>query len=657
MVGIVRARHLTPELLWKLRRAGAAVPAPDGSYLVVPVTEYPGDDSITVLYRVDPGGGEPRPLTTADRSSSQPAISPDGATLAFVRKPEGGDHAQLALLPVGGGEARLVTDLPLGAADPRWMPDGSAVLFLGSVLTEAPDVDATRALLDERKERPASGVATEDRIYRYFDKWADDLHVPHVMRYDLATGAITDLMPGWARWGELPDPGGAWDVAPDGSLVMFSADAGEPRHGLLQYAICAVPTDGSGEVRTLGEVAGHKYRPRVSPDGGAVVYGWQRDVDFYGDPWLLVWHALDDGTETVLTDGWDRSASGWEFAADGTLWLTGEDDGRRHVYRMPPRPGTPERMATGGWLTAPKPAGDGFVYYLADSLRSPADTWRVPQAGGEPERVTGWNDELLAGVDLGEVAELEVTGADGVGIQAFLVYPPGHDRDRPAPLVQNIHGGPHGSYADTWFYRWNAQAFAAAGYVIAMVNFHGSSGRGYDFANSITGDWATKPAADVEAATDHLVAAGIADATRMAVIGGSYGGYLVAWLIGHTDRYAAAICHAGVVNLLGQYATDVTQGRAKAMGADAWEDIGTLLAASPSANLSDVLSTPTLVVHGEQDYRVPVGQGLELYGILKAKGVPARLLYYPDEGHWILQKANSLQWYGEVLGWLDRFLG
>ena len=222
-------------------------------------------------------------------------------------------------------------------------------------------------------------------------------------------------------------------------------------------------------------------------------------------------------------------------------------------------------------------------------------------------------------------------------------------------VLQAVSDRPHGTADDSFHFRWNVQAFAAPGYVVTSINFHGSTSFGQDFATSIHGEWGDKPSTDVLAVTDHLVAQGWVDEDRMAIVGGSYGGYLVSWLTTITDRFATAICHAGVTNLLGQYASDVTQGRARAMGGDAWVDMGQINRWSPTQHTSGIV-TPTLVIHGELDYRVVVTQGLELYGILKAKGVDAKLVYYPDEGHWILKRHNSLHWYGEFLEWLDRYL-
>jgi dipeptidyl aminopeptidase/acylaminoacyl peptidase len=238
----------------------------------------------------------------------------------------------------------------------------------------------------------------------------------------------------------------------------------------------------------------------------------------------------------------------------------------------------------------------------------------------------------------------------------WMIYPPGFDPEQKWPLLHNIHGGPHGVTGDLWHPRWNSHVMAAAGYVVAAVNFHGSSSWGNDFARSIQGAWGDKPAFDILAATDHLESLGFVDSDRMAIAGGSYGGYLVSWLIGQTDRFAAAICHAGVTNLLGQYATDITHGRRASFGGEPWDGMEAIQRWSPT-HLTAGMETPTLVIHGERDYRVVVTQGLELYALLKARGVDARLVYYPDEAHWITKPQNSLHWYGEFLAWLERYLG
>ncbi len=651
---------ITASQLWDLRRVGQPAPAADGSFLVVPVTHYTADDGKprTALHRVPTAGGDSEQLTSAEANSAGPVLSPDGQHLAFVRTTEGDDHGQLAVMRLDGGEARVVTDLPLGITEARWLPDATAIVVLAPLLIDAADVDGTLSLLEGLDEQKVKAKVTEDRVYRFWDHWLVGGSVHHLLRVDLHDGAITELMPGSTAWFDLDDPAGEWDVSPDGAEVAFSVTVSTPPHDPLQWAVLVAPTDGSEAPHpVVADLPARQIRPRYSPDGAAILYGIQREYDFYADPIRLVRYDRETGTETFLTDDWDRSATGWEFTPDSaTIVLAAEEHARLSLFTMPAAGGMPALLVKGGWAHGPRPAADGNVYFRIESLRAPAEVARVPLSGGEVERITGFNDTALEAIEMGAVEELEFAGAQGDPIQAFLVYPPSYEEGRAYPLVHLIHGGPHGAFGDQFHPRWNAQAFAAPGYVVALVNFHGSSGWGYDFATGIHGAWGDMPTTDVLAATDELVRRGVADPERMAITGGSYGGYLVSWLIGQTDRFAAAVCHAGVTNLIGQYGSDITQARARSMGANVWDDTDAVLRWSPTAHTENV-TTPTLVIHGELDYRVLHTQGLELYGILKAKGVPSRLVFYPDENHWVLKRHNSEHWYGEVLGWLERYLG
>ncbi|MGH8936729.1 MAG: prolyl oligopeptidase family serine peptidase [Acidimicrobiia bacterium] len=651
-------RPFTAEELWRLPRVGDPHAAPDGSFLVVPVTTYDLEKNKgnSRLWRVPADGGEPRPLTAPDLDSSQPALSPDGRSLAFVRKPSGRDQGQLYLMALDGGEARRLTDLPLGVIAARWVPQGKGLVFTAPLLADAPTIEGTRELLDKRDKDPVQARVTEDRVYRYWDQWLTDAKIPHLFVIDLETEHLRDLIPDSRRWWDWLEGADRFDVSPDGKEVAFSADSSEPPHQRLRSAIYTVPV-GGGETRCLTpDHPADDHRPRYSPDGRYLVWGMQREWDFYADRVRLVRYDRKSGTEEPLTEAWDRSASSWEISADGG-WIVyaAEDRGRANLYRLAIGGGDPELLAEGGTISAPRPARRA-VFFRYDSLSRPPEVARCPADGGKVEMVTHFTDDLLEQVALGEVEELEVAGHESRPVQVYLVTPPGFDRSRRWPLVHMIHGGPHGIFGDQWHWRWNAQAFAAPGYLVALVNFHGSTSWGQDFAASIHGRWGDQPVADVLGATDRLVEEGLADPERMAIAGGSYGGYLTAWLASQTDRFAAAVCHAGVVDLLAQYATDITQGRHRSFGSEPWEDLEAIVRWSPVAHAKG-WTTPVLVIHGERDYRVPATQGLQLYNILKAKGVEARLVYYPDENHWILKPRNSLHWYGEVLGWLGRFLG
>ena len=338
-----------------------------------------------------------------------------------------------------------------------------------------------------------------------------------------------------------------------------------------------------------------------------------------------------------------------------------EARGRVHVYSLPISGGTGEpRLVAGGGTTAGTDVAQGpngpVVVFTRTSMLQPAELYAVPLTGGEPRALTSFNAERLAQLDLGTAGEATFEGAGGDEVHMFLAFPPGFDKKRKWPLIHLIHGGPHGAFQDEFHYRWSAALFAAQGYVAALVNFHGSTGYGQAFAEAILGNHGDKPFEDIMKATDYLIAQGYVDEKRMAAAGGSYGGYMVSWILGHTDRFAALINHAGVYDLMAQFASDAAWGRPNNYGGAPWTDPAKVDLKSPSRYAKNFV-TPTLILHGEKDYRVPVTQGINLYGVLQGKGVPTRIVIFPDENHWVLKPQAALLWWKETIAWLDRYIG
>jgi dipeptidyl aminopeptidase/acylaminoacyl peptidase len=654
---------MTIEDLWAFRRLGAPAPVPGGGWVIVPVTTYDMQTNRDAcrLWCVPAAGGEARPLTSDEFVSRQPAPGPDGRRLAFVRRPvaapkEKPARAQLYVMPLDGGEAQRLTDLPLGCMDPRWFPDGRRIAFLAPLLADAPTPDGTRALIEAREKEQVQAHMTEDRVYRYWDRWLTDGEYPHLFVIDIETRALTDLTPDSRRWFDLMDPTGQFDIAPDGGEIAFSANASEPPHDRLNWNIFTVPACGGAVTCLTPENPADDVRPRYSPDGRYLLYGMQRRPDFYADRVRLVRLDRATGEKTVLTEDWDRSADAWEFSPDGaTVFLSAEDRARVRLFRADIQGAGLREIHGAGSVSSLRVGDDARLYFLSESLSRPPDLHSCDDEGRDVRRLTAMNDSLLAEIEMGEVEERHFEGADGRMVQMFVVKPPGFDPSRTWPLVHVIHGGPHGITGDSFHFRWNLQLFAAPGYVVAAVNFHGSTSWGEDFAQSIEGAHGDKPLTDMMRATDALIAAGFIDEKRMAAAGGSYGGYLVSWIAGHTGRFACLVNHAGVSDLLGQYASDVTQGRSRAYGGEPWSGLEAIDRYNP-ARFSAGFASPMLVVHGENDYRVPYNQGLEIYNVYKAKGLVARLLHFPDENHWVLKPRNSRLWYREVHAWLARFL-
>jgi dipeptidyl aminopeptidase/acylaminoacyl peptidase len=646
-------RPITADDLWKLHRPGTPAPHPSGGWAAVPITAYDvaEDRGTTKLHRIDRDGTS-RPITGGPGDDTAPAVSPDGSHLAFLRKGTGEDaRAQLNVMRLDGGEARSLTDFPLGVDALTWEPDGKSLLVWVPLYRGFDTIEATREEADARKDRKVSAIVSEDRTYRYWDHWVANGTLHHLFRVDATSREATRLCDR-AFLVDFGGPADALDVAPDGEIAFQGSVDENPYEREYRFGIWTLPADGGDPTLVDPDAVAHS-RPRYSPDGRHLVYGSQPDAhDFYADRVRLMRLDRETASTIELAPGWDRSPSEWEFTSSGDLVLVADDDARTRLFRMPIDGGIPVRITDDGTVGGIRSAGE-TVWCTHHSLSDPPKT--AVADGGGLERVGDLNDDLVGEWDLGRVEDVRFAGADGAEVQMYVVYPPGYQTG-PVPVVHNVHGGPHSMNGDSWHFRWNSQVFASTGYAVACVNFHGSSSWGQDFAASILGAWGDKPSTDVLAATDLLVERGIADPDRIAIAGGSYGGYLVSWLITETDRFAACICHAGVTDLLGQWASDIRTSRDKAFGGLPWTDPEAMNRWSPSDHLHKVV-TPTLVVHGEKDYRVVVTQGLELYNALIDKGVPARLVYYPDEGHWILKPQNSIHWYGEFMGWLERYLG
>ena len=648
-------RPVSAEDLWTLPRVGPPTPLPDGSALVVPVTQWhiEKNESRTQLQLVPIGGGMPRALTSPDTSAAEPRVSPDGKQLAFTRKDAGG-KSQLMLMALDGGEARRLTELPLGVFDPRWLPDGSGIVFGAHLLNGHLTHERTALELKRRADDPVVAHVTEERLYRFWDSWLTTGEVQHLFLYDLGRQVIRDLTPESTLWFEWMDMSGHYDVSPDGREIALAGISFDARRSLIMTRIYTVPISG-GPLTCI--TAGHPaddLRPRYSPDGKHLLYGMTHDPEFYADRVRLMRVDRATGQHTEWLGTWDFTPAHWDFAADGTLLFEAEHHARMKLFAYDGS-GEPRALSGDGSVSGTTPVAGGRVAFVHQTLVAPAEVRVMAQGGGTAQRVTQFTDDGAALHHTGEVREILFEGSHGRSVQMFLVLPPDFSAGKRYPLVHMIHGGPHGTFGDLWHARWNAQAFAAPGYVVALVNFQGSTSWGQEFAQCIQGEWAARPFEDVMRATDLLIASGLVDEKRMAVTGGSYGGYMVAWIAGHTDRFKCIVNHAGVSDLTAQYASDVTQGRGKAAGGEVWDGLEKQDAWSP-VRFAKGMNTPMLVIHGERDYRVPVGQGLLIYGVLKAKGVPARLVYFPDENHWVLKARNSLLWYREVYAWLERWL-
>ena len=652
-------RHaLTVDDMWAVQRVGAPALSPDGKTVAYAVTAYDMEENRgnADLWLLSLSGGPARRLTANKASDTQPAWSPDGKRIAFVSRREEDKAAQLYVIPVDGGEPERLTEMPLGVSNPRWLSDGKRIAFVSRVVAGSEAPADTKKALEAREKSKVKARVSENRLYRFWDHWLTDNEYPHIFVLDVATKKTLDLLPGSKRYFSLQEGSGDFDVSPDGAWIAFAANASPEPYKTLNEDIFLVSSTG-GEVKDLtADNPASDNHPVFSRDGKRIAYGMERLDDDHPDYARLAIKDLASGKTTVLTDGWEVSAGRPSWTADGkTLVFTAEARARTNVYAVAAAGGSARPVWKGGRATGAELTPAGQIVFSYTTLSRPPELASVGLDGAGFKTLTTVNDALMAKVDFGKSEEMTFSGAAGDEVQMFVVYPPGFDAAKKYPLVQMIHGGPIGTFGDDFGFRWNAHAFAAPGYVVAMVNFHGSSSFGQKWMDSILGAHADKPFEDVMKATDVLIAKGFIDQNRMAAAGGSYGGFLVDWILGHTDRFKALISHAGVYDLLGQSASDATWGRHWSYGGHPFTNLEAVERQSPN-RFAKNFTTPTLVIHNDLDYRVPETQGFELYGVLTAKGVPARLVSYPDENHWVLKPQNSRHWYGEVLGWLARWL-
>ena len=671
---MAKKKLFTVEDLWQVQRIADPSLSPDGAQVVAAVSTYSMEDnkSSAALWLLSTLGGTPRRLTTGGEKDGHPQWSPRGDLIAFTTKREQqgakDDEAQLYVIAPDGGEARRAATVATGVEGFRWLPDGKRLAFISWVRPALKGQAAQAKAHQAFKARKESGYVTAQAQYRF---WDHNLPMERVARLHLLElggkgsgdkpGKVRDLFEGTDYELTRADPDmHAFDVSPDGKRIVFAFDPAKEKRSDGRFGLAEIELK-SGRIKVIAQHDEWDFNaPHYSADGSRIAFLASHQGKKHTMPSLLAVWQRAGGTWDVVSREWDREPTApLHWADDGdALLFTAEDQGRKHLWRFDLATRQATVVVAGGHVASFDSAA-GTLVTLADTASNPARLFAHPADGSAARRIETFNDELLAPFAFGTVEEMWVTGALGDKVQVWLTYPPGMDPKRATkktPLLQNIHGGPHTAPGDNWHYRWNTQVFAAQGYVVAGTNYHGSSSFGHAFLDSITHRWGELETIDVEAATTALLKKPWADKRRVFASGGSYGGYMVAWMNGHLQpgRYAAYICHAGCFDWVGMFADDAYNWHARELGAWYWDDMAKVHSQSPHAFAKN-FATPTLVIHGALDYRVPDAQGLAYYNTLKARGVDARLVWFPDENHWILKPRNSKLWHEEFFAWLKKY--
>ncbi len=653
------ARPLTINDVVSLSRIGATDVSPDGRWLVWDQreTDIAANKGRTDLWRLDLSkkGAAPEKLVADPAiSESAPAFSPDGQWVFFTANKDG--KTGVWRVAAAGGMPELVVDHDVSGF--KIAPTGDRLL----VWTDRPV--GARSLADVKPAATGGSARTYDGYFiRHWDTWSDGQR-SQIFVLPLSGGKASGdgVAIGGALIGDTPSkPFGdgseiAWSK--DGKTVYFTLrEAGKTEPLSTNLDIFSAPADGSAAPVNLTDANdGTDTLPAVSPDGKWLAYVAMKRPTYEADRQVIQLRNLATGEVRALTEAWDRSVGSLAWSRDGkTLYVTAQDVGDDPVFAVSVATGKPTRLtgpgATGNVLATP----NGYIYTL-NSLTAPNDLY-MASGKGKPVRLTAVNKDRLTGIDLPVVDHFSFKGANGDTVWAYAVKPAGLAAGAKAPLAFLIHGGPQSTFGNSWSYRWNPAIFAGAGYGVVMVDFHGSTGYGQAFTDAINKDWGGKPLDDLKAGFAAATAKyDWIDGNRACAAGGSYGGYMTNWIASQwNDRFKCLVTHAGVFDARAMaYETEE-------LWFDEWEHGGPYYEVAAEYEKSNPVNhvtawkTPILFLHGEKDFRIPYSQGIGAFTAAQRRGVESRLVMFPDENHWILKPKNSVQWYGEVLGWMDKY--
>jgi dipeptidyl aminopeptidase/acylaminoacyl peptidase len=656
----------------RMQRVGEPNPSPDGRWIVFTVRTWDPDANKTTtnLWLMALDGSKLRQLTTASgQTEALPTWSPDSRTVAFVSGRSG--SRQIWTVSIDGGEATKLTDFPVDVDNLRWSPQGSHIAFSSDVY---PSMDMSEtAKQDKAKSDSPTQAKKYDRLFiRHWDTWKDGkrshVFVAPVKQADKGwqtTGEPTDLMKGVDADCPTKPFGGREDFAwsPDGQEIAYTAQFGRDIAWSTDLNVYVVPVRGGSAKSITSENKATDTGPVYSPDGKTIAYRSMARPGFESDRYRIKLYERASGKTRTLTELWDRSPGSVEWTPDGaSLLVTAADAARQKIFRLNVATGRPTEFVkdhfNGGIAVArPQDGSAPRIVFSQDSLVWPAEIHSAALDGTDGKQLTHFNDERVKLAQMSQPDDFYFTGALGEKVQAWILKPVGFQEGKKYPVAFIIHGGPQGAIEDHFHYRWNPQAFAGAGYAVIAVNFHGSTGFGQAFTDSISGDWGGKPFEDLMKGLDHALATySWLDKDRVGALGASYGGWMINWINGHTNRFKCLVNHDGGFDEFANYFTT------EELWFPEWEFKGTpwdrpelYEKFSPSRYVKN-WQTPTLVIHGANDFRLVDAEGIATFTALQRRGIPSQFLYFPDESHWVLKPRNSIVWHDTILAWLNKWL-
>jgi len=712
---------MTFEDMMQMKRLGETAVSPEGKWLAYSVTtvDLAANTKTAELWLQALAGGDPIKLAVAQPGDSGPQFSVDGKRILFLSSRDGGQQVWTADFDTATGaasNAKKLTTISTEADNALWSPDGKFAVFTSSVYPDCPPIGASDAGAGDKcnAERDAAKAASKVKaqifthlLYRHWNHFTGDKR-SHLLLVSVDSGAVRDLTPNDPH--DVPPfslgGGGGFAISPDSKELAFTENPDEePAISTSAQIFTLDLTDAAAKPVKVSTSAGGNFNPAYSPDGKYLAWRSQARAGYESDKFRLALYDRARKSIEYMLPKFDRWIDELAWGPSSTiLYFTAGDQGEESVYALELKNTTDVYKQAWHFIAFPKEAvakgGDLRPYYqpsefgdlhpISDgnwviasrmSVRSPQEVVRLDVKGADGavctcdfespsvfshvtsvESITHLNDALLAQLDLPKMEDYWFTAKDGTKVQGFLIRPPGFDASKKYPVKFLIHGGPQGAWGDSWSYRWNAELFAANGYVVVMVNPRGSTGYGQAFVDGVNGDWGGKPFTDLMTGLDYAEQHySFIDKDRECALGASYGGYMANWVLGHTNRFKCIVSHDGMFNAESAFgSTEEDWFNIWEFKGNPWDYYGKPDSENPFRKWSPSLSaknfkTPTLVVHSQLDYRLDVSEGYQLFDTLQLLKVPSKMLYFPDEGHWVQKPQNSQLWYKTVNDWVDQW--
>ena len=656
------------DAMMKLARIDDPHLSPDGKWVAFTVqsVDLPNNATPTQIYIVAVDGSTaPQRITNDGNSNTRPRWMPDSQHIVFVSDRSNG--SQIWSMNADGSAPKPLTNLPTNAEGVTLSPDGKLILFTSAVYpgcaaaSAAPgaeyDAPCNKTKLDQETASKMDARLYTSLLYRHWTEYAGSRRKHLLIASSDGSGKIRDLTPGNLNVPPFslggPD---AYVFSPDSTQITYVSNTDPEPATSTNSDLFAVAAAG-GEAKRITTNPGADEGPLYSPDGKYLAYRTQTRAGYESDQWRLAVMDTQTGTMNTLADSLDRWIEEFTWSPDSKrLFFTIDDHGARPLMMIPAAGGPISTIAHGPTsMSSMQFTADAHtLIYAEQSGSKPVELYKASSKGGTGVALTHLNDGI---VNSSQLTPLEKVSADagGAKIESFVVKPPDFNAANKYPVLFAIHGGPQGDWGESWSYRWNPQVLAAAGYVVILPNPHGSIGYGQGFTDAVNQNWGGTPYDDIMATVDYVSNLPYIDKDRMVAAGASYGGYMIDWILGHTDRFKALVSHAGVYDLRSEAGTTEELWFPKwEFQGFPWENPELYEKWSPSSYVKN-FKTPTLVTHGELDYRVPIGQGEQLFTALQEMKIPSKLVQFPNEGHWIVKPQDSQFWYATVIDWLNEY--